>query len=99
MALRATPDNESSDLFPDLSHIGFLVLMKNQSLTIGFRDKNKRLLHDSRLFPRCRSRGHIARGASRARGKRKWVQGRAHRRILPLASNALTTIGSMRSSF
>src|SRR6267143_4778563 len=31
--------------------------------------------------------------------KRKRVQGHAHRRILPLASNALTTIGSMRSSF
>src|SRR6267143_3142174 len=32
--------------------------------------KNKRLLHDSRLFPRCRSRVlcQIARGASRARG-------------------------------
>jgi len=38
-------------------------LPKNQQLAGHFRDKNKRLLHDSRLFPRCRSRSLMSHGA------------------------------------
>ena len=77
---RVTPEDESPDApaKPERSRrfavgfrhrAGFLTPLKNQQLAGRFRDKNKRLLHDSRLFPRCRSlMSHGAGGASRARG-------------------------------